>query len=117
MITAETGDTLDVEEGFKLLGLKYTSDMKCHANTKFICCKGYVRLWMLRNLKKLGAGLGYMMDVYEKQRSKYLVLKRVKVFLTIYYTKIISKKEHPLQIVRWPGIKYLQMYLLLIHTE
>ena len=41
--------------------------MKWHTNTKFICCKGYARLWMLRNLKKLGAGLGDMMDVYEKQ--------------------------------------------------
>ena len=66
-IKSETGDTLDVEEEFKLLGVKITSDMKWHTNTKFICCKGYARLWMLRNLKKLGAGLGDLMDVYKKQ--------------------------------------------------
>ena len=66
-IISETGDSLEVVEEFKLLGLKITSNLKWHANTKFICTKGYSRLWMLRNLKKLGASIENIKDVYEKQ--------------------------------------------------
>ena len=66
-VTTEAGDILDVMEEFKLLGVKVSSNLKWYANTQFICAKGYSRLWMLRNLKKLGTGLGDLKDVYEKQ--------------------------------------------------
>ena len=56
-----------VVEEFKLLGIILTSDMKWNANTAYLCEKGYNRLWMLRNLKKLGASHSELLDVYSKQ--------------------------------------------------
>ena len=66
-IKNDEGDILEVEEEMKLLGLKISSDLSWHSNTKFICMKGYSRLWMLRNLKKVGANIWDMKDIYEKQ--------------------------------------------------
>ena len=73
-VTTDTGTTLDIEEEFKLLGIKITSDMKWHANTQYICAKGYSKLWMLRNLKKLGASIPDLLDVYIKQCRSVLEL-------------------------------------------
>ena len=44
-----------------------TSDLKWNANTQYICARGYSKLWMLRNLKKYGANIVDLVDVYTKQ--------------------------------------------------
>ena len=51
-IVGENGEILDIEDEFKLLGVKITSNLRWDANTQYICAKAYSRLWMLRNLKK-----------------------------------------------------------------
>ena len=66
-IINEGGEVLDVEEEMKLLGVKISSDLSWHSNTKLICSKGYTRLWLLRNLKKYGTNMWDLKDVYEKQ--------------------------------------------------
>ena len=52
-VTTDTGTTLDIKEEFKLLGIKITSDMKWHANTQYMCAKGYYC-----QTPVLGLGLG-----------------------------------------------------------
>ena len=66
-IVGENGEILDIEDEFKLLGVKITSNLRWDANTQYICAKAYSRLWMLRNLKKYGASIEDLLDVYEKQ--------------------------------------------------
>jgi hypothetical protein len=69
-IEIEAGSILEVVEEFKLLGVIIQSNLKWHANTDYMCKKGYARLWMLRRLKGLkglGASTEEMLDVYEKQ--------------------------------------------------
>ena len=73
-ILAEDGNFLDTVEEFKLLGVKVTSDLRWHANTQYICAKGYSRLWALRNLKAFGASTNDLLDVYEKQCRSVLEL-------------------------------------------
>ena len=65
---------LEVVEEMKLLGKLVRSDMTWHSNTKLLCQKGYSRLWMLRNLKKLGASKLDLIDVYYKQCRSVLEL-------------------------------------------
>ena len=73
-IVGEDGTVFDVEEEMKLLGIKITSDLKWHANTQYICARGYSKLWMLRNLKRLGASTNDLIDVYVKQCRSILEL-------------------------------------------
>ena len=73
-IETEAGDMLEVVEEMKLLGIIVRSDMTWHSNTKQLCQKGYSRLWMLRNLKKLGACRADLVDVYYKQCRSVLEL-------------------------------------------
>ena len=61
------GEHLEVVETFKLLGVMIRSDLKWSDNTDYICQKGYARLWMIRRLKGLGAGILEMLAVYENQ--------------------------------------------------
>ena len=60
-------NNLEVVEELKLLGIVFQSNMRWHANTANLCKNGYARLWMLRNLKKHGAGRADLLDVYMKQ--------------------------------------------------
>ena len=73
-IETEGGEMLEVVEEMKLLGIVVRSDMTWHSNTKLLCQKGYSRLWMLRNLKKLGASKLDLIDVYYKQCRSVLEL-------------------------------------------
>ena len=68
------GEALELVEQVKLLGIIITSDMKWHANTAYLCEKGYGRLWMIRNLKRLGASRSELLEVYEKQCRSVLEL-------------------------------------------
>ena len=65
---------LEVVEQIKLLGIIVTSDMKWHANTAYLCERGFSKLWLLRNLKKLGATTSELLDVYVKQCRSILEL-------------------------------------------
>ena len=65
---------LEVVNQIKLLGIVITSDMKWHENTSQLCRKGFSRLWMLRNLKRLGASKAELLDVYIKQCRSILEL-------------------------------------------
>ena len=58
---------LEVVEEMKLLGIVFQSNMKWFANTSKLCQNGYGRLWMLRNLKKYGACISDLIDIYIKQ--------------------------------------------------
>ena len=51
-----------------------SSDLTWHSNTKQLCDKGYKRLWILRNLKRLGASKPDLIDVYYKQCRSILEL-------------------------------------------
>ena len=66
-LSIEPGINLEVVEEFKLLGIMFQSNLRWQANTDFMCQKAYSRLWMLRRLKKLGAEISEMLDVYQKQ--------------------------------------------------
>ena len=60
------GETLEVVEEFKILGLVISSDMKWQKHTDYICKKGFIQLWLLRRLKKLGANKKILLDIYNK---------------------------------------------------
>ena len=51
----------------KLLGLISRNDLSFGPNTEEITKKGYSRLWLVRRLKKLGASIEDLKDVYCKQ--------------------------------------------------
>ena len=65
---------LEVVERFKLLGVRIQSDLKWNDNTNYICQKGFLRLWILRRLKGLGATVSDLLDVYDKQVRAVLEL-------------------------------------------
>ena len=66
-LSIEGNTHLEVVEEFKLLGVKFQSNLRWQANTDFVCKKAYARLWMIRRLKRLGASSSEMLDVYYKQ--------------------------------------------------
>ena len=61
------GNTLEVVEKYKLLGLVISSNLKFNDNTAYICKRGFAKLYLLRRLKKLGATTQILRDVYLKQ--------------------------------------------------
>ena len=67
-------ENLEVVEEIKLLGVIIRSDLSWEANTNFICSKGYKRLWILRNLKKMHASNEQLIDMYIKQCQSILEL-------------------------------------------
>ena len=50
------------------------SDMRWCDNTRYMCQKGYRRLWILRRLRGLGASTDELKDVYFKQVRSVLEL-------------------------------------------
>jgi hypothetical protein len=67
VVTDSDGKALELVEEFKLLGVMVTSDLKWNCNTQYMCARGYSKLWMLRNLKRYGASIEDLVDVYTKQ--------------------------------------------------
>ena len=61
-----TKDDVMVDE-IKLLGIMVQSNLSWKANTTYFINKGYRKIWMLRNLKKLGANRDEMREVYIQQ--------------------------------------------------
>ena len=61
------GNTLEVVEEMRLLGLTIRSDMRWTSNTNNMVKKASKRLWILRRLKYLGANSNDLLEVYNKQ--------------------------------------------------
>ena len=66
-IKSKDGNILEVIEETMLLGIVVRSDMCWKSNTNLLCKKGFSRLWLLRNLSKLGLNREDLIDVYYKQ--------------------------------------------------
>ena len=58
------GNKLDTVEEMKLLGVILSNDMKWKSNTDAITKRAYDKLWMIRRLKKNGANLLDLIDIY-----------------------------------------------------
>ena len=58
---------LNMVEKTKLLGIMVSSDLSWEENTNFIVQRCNKRIWILRRLKKLGATINDLVDVYCKQ--------------------------------------------------
>ena len=58
---------LDLVEQTKLLGVVITSDLKWEANTQYIVTKCNSKVWTIRRIKKLGASMDDLLDIYCKQ--------------------------------------------------
>jgi hypothetical protein len=61
------GKNLDTQEEMKILGLIVSNDLKWRSNTDSMTKKAYARLWMVKRLKKAGANLEDLTDIYIKQ--------------------------------------------------
>ena len=61
------GLRLEVVTEMKLLGVIITEDLKWHENTSYTSKKALSRLWVIRRLKKMGATVATMLDIYIKQ--------------------------------------------------
>lgn len=62
-----SGDSMELVENMRLLGVEIRSDLRWINNTDTICKKFYERLWIIRNLRKLGTKQAELVDVYAKQ--------------------------------------------------
>ena len=67
IIQTEKDNILQTVDEMRLLGLVVRSDLRWQENTNQMCKKAYSRLWMVRNLKKLGVPKSDLLDVYYKQ--------------------------------------------------
>ena len=68
------GKDLDVVNEIKLLGLTIRSDMKWTSNTHNMIIKASKKLWILRRLKRFGAKVIDLVEVYTKQTRCILEL-------------------------------------------
>lgn len=96
-ILTPIGEPLEVIEGFRLLGIDFWSDLGWINNTNYICQKGYSRLWILRNLRLIGADQDELVDVYTKQC-------RVMVELTVLVWEPGLTKSESRQIKRFQKV-------------
>ena len=58
---------IELVEETKLLGIMIRSDMSWKSNTNALVTKGFKRIWMLRNLKKIGANDQQLIEIYIQQ--------------------------------------------------
>ena len=61
------GKLIETHEEMKILGLVVSNDLTWRSNTDSMCKKAYSRLWMIKRLKKSGACLDDLIDIYIKQ--------------------------------------------------
>ena len=65
-IQISQGENLEVIEEFKILGIVISTDLKWNKHIEYICKRGFMKLWTLRRLKKLGASTSILLDIYHK---------------------------------------------------
>ena len=58
---------LETSEEMKLLGLTISSDLSWKSNTSDMVQRAYKKLWIIKRLKKQGANLSDLVDIYIKQ--------------------------------------------------
>ena len=58
---------LDLVEKAKLLGVVVSSDLSWEENTAYIVKRCNQKIWIIKRLKKLGARISDLLDVYCKQ--------------------------------------------------
>ena len=58
---------LETMEEMKLLGLRIRNDLSWKSNTKSMVQRAYQKLWMIKRLKRQGANLDDLTDIYVKQ--------------------------------------------------
>jgi hypothetical protein len=58
---------IETQEEMKMLGIIVRNDLTCKSNTDTMTQKAYSRLWILKRLKKQGANLEDLKDIYIKQ--------------------------------------------------
>ena len=68
------GQTLEVVDKFKILGLIISSDLSWQANSEYIVGKANKRLWVIRRLKALGANIEDLIEIYTTQVRSVLEL-------------------------------------------
>ena len=68
------GQTLEVVDQFKILGIIMSSNLSWQANTEYIVKKANRRLWMIRRLKALGADKEDLIEIYITQVRSVLEL-------------------------------------------
>ena len=68
---------LDVIEEMKLVGIIITSDLKWEKKTKSLIEKGMGKIWMLRHLKKIGASITELMEVYLLEIGRRMQHRRI----------------------------------------
>ena len=66
-ISINESENLEVVEEIKLLGVLIRSDLSWKSNTDLMCKRAFIRLWIIRRLKFMGASETDLLDVYEKQ--------------------------------------------------
>ena len=71
-IYGENNEPIEIVEKTKLLGLVVRSDLRWHDNTEKMCAKAYNRLWAVRQLKRYGASIEDLVDVWVKQGRSLL---------------------------------------------
>ena len=59
--------TLEVVDEAKLLGVTFSADLKWHSHVANISKRAYMKLWLIRRLKGLGASQEILLDLYNKQ--------------------------------------------------
>ena len=66
-VCLKAGNSLELIEHTKLLGVIISTDMKWKKNTSYIISKAYKRMWTLKRLKLLGANLKQLKLVYTQR--------------------------------------------------
>ena len=61
------GTKLETMEVMKLLGHRIRNDLSWKSNTESMVHRAYQKLWMLKRLKRQGANLDDLTDIYVKQ--------------------------------------------------
>ena len=61
------GNMIEVVDDMKLLGIMIRSDLKWQDNTQHIISKSFLRMWIIRNLKKYGADEKLLIEAYTQQ--------------------------------------------------
>ena len=66
-VTLSDGEILEVTDTTKILGVIVSNTLKWSKNTDHITSKAFNKIWILRQLQKLGFGKDFILDVYMKE--------------------------------------------------
>ena len=87
LISTSDGKYLEVVEKYKLLGIVIRSDLRWCDNTDNLFKRAMNKMWMLRNLKRMGASKHELLDIYIKHCRSILELA------VPVWNSMLTKKE------------------------